>query len=196
MSPCSGWSVIRSLSAVWWWQGLMNPDVRLCGTLPWLGFHLSGQTSLFEDCGYTDCSCKIYWRKIQYRETLRLRDKRQNIVFFLCKEATWACSQFQGHLQKQQKKIQKNHSNWIISFFYGGFIQYGFYNVGFFNNHFFKFISMPIKYIAIVLLGQEPSNPNEHPGDSWYSASLLCHIFLELSSINLATTHASVWFIA
>lgn len=35
----------------------------------------------------------------------------------------------------------------------------------FFNSH-LKFISMPIKYIAIVLLGREPSNPKEPPGDS------------------------------
>lgn len=47
---------------------------------------------------------------------------------------------------------------------------------------------MPIKYLVIVLLGREPSNPKEPPGDSQYSTSLLCHYFLELSSMNLATT--------
>lgn len=97
-------------------------------------------------------------------------------------------------LLEKKAKNSENYSNWVFSFFYGLSFKMAF--LSFFGSHFLDFISMLIRYIATILLGQEPNNPNEKPGDPWHRASLLCPSFLDIFSSNLSTTHASVWLTA
>lgn len=69
-------------------------------------------------------------------------------------------------LETTAKKYRKIIANEFLNFSVGASFYMAFLRFFYFYNHFFKFISMPIKYTAIVVLGQKPSNPHEHPGDS------------------------------
>lgn len=121
----------------------------------------------------------------------------QNAVLFFflpvyCKEETGTFPISKSPLETTIKIQKKNKTTDYFHFSVG--VSFG---MAFLWFLFLKFPSMSIKCITIILFEQEPSNPNKYSGDSWYSASLLRHVFLQLLfSITLAIIHVSVWFIA
>lgn len=153
------------------------------------------QTSHFMKCDCRDLSWKICFREIQYIKFWHLYYKM--LCFFW---PVFIVRKKLGHIPNFKVTFRNNNINTekksrTTDYFH--FSMGASFSMAFLWFLFLKFPSMSIKYVTIILFEQEPSNPNKYPGDSWYWASVLHHIFLQLLfSITLAITHVSVWFVA